>query len=57
MAIIAPLAAMIIQLAFFRSREYAAGEGGARFSHKPYALAYALSEKKICRFAKYSSTC
>ena len=42
MAIVAPLAAMLIQLAISRGREYAADEGGAQISHKPYALASAL---------------
>ena len=44
MAIVAPLAAMLIQMAISRSREYAADEGGARISHKPYALASALQK-------------
>jgi len=38
------LAAMLIQMAISRSREYAADEGGARISHKPYALASALQK-------------
>ncbi|MBD3170187.1 MAG: zinc metalloprotease HtpX [candidate division Zixibacteria bacterium] len=42
MAIIAPIAAMMIQFAISRSREYAADEGGARISHKPHGLANAL---------------
>ena len=42
MAIIAPVAAMIIQMAISRSREYAADRGGAGISGKPLALANAL---------------
>jgi heat shock protein HtpX len=44
MSIVAPLAATLIQLAISRSREYLADEGGARFSHKPWALATALEK-------------
>jgi heat shock protein HtpX len=40
--IVAPLAAVLIQLAISRSREYAADEGGSRISHKPLSLANAL---------------
>ncbi len=42
MMIVAPLAAMLIQMAISRSREYLADEGGARISGKPLALANAL---------------
>lgn len=40
--ILAPLAAVLIQLAISRSREFAADEGGAKISHKPLGLANAL---------------
>lgn len=42
--ILAPLAAMLIQLAISRSREYAADAGGARISGKPLGLAHALGD-------------
>jgi heat shock protein HtpX len=43
-AILAPLAAMLIQLAISRSREYLADETGAQISHRPEALARALEK-------------
>jgi heat shock protein HtpX len=43
-AILAPIAAMLIQLAISRSEEYRADETGARFCKKPLGLANALKK-------------
>lgn len=43
-AILAPIAAMLIQFAISRSREYLADETGAAFSHNPESLARALEK-------------
>jgi heat shock protein HtpX len=48
--ILAPIAAMLIQLAISRAREFGADNGGAEISEDPAALAAAL--EKIERYAK-----
>jgi heat shock protein HtpX len=47
MAILAPFAAMMIQLAISRTREYAADASGARLSHHPLYLANALRKLEM----------
>ena len=42
--VVAPIAAMLIQLAISRAREYEADATGARLSHSPSALAAALEK-------------
>ncbi len=50
MIVLAPMAAMLIQMAISRSREFAADAGGAAISSRPRALASAL--QKIEAYAK-----
>lgn len=47
MSILAPIAAMLIQFAISRSREYLADETGARLSNNPLGLAGALEKLTI----------
>jgi heat shock protein HtpX len=49
-ALLAPLAAMLIQMAISRAREFEADRGGAEISGDPAALASALD--KIHRYAQ-----
>ncbi|MBM4054568.1 MAG: zinc metalloprotease HtpX [Planctomycetes bacterium] len=44
LAIVAPIAALLIQMAISRSREYAADKGGALMAHSPDGLANALAK-------------
>ncbi len=50
MAIIAPIAALLIQMAISRSREYQADASGSKFAGNPYGLAKAL--EKLGKYSK-----
>ncbi len=52
MAILAPIAALLIQMAISRSREYAADKGGALLSKNPQGLANALLKLQQASIAK-----
>ena len=47
MAILAPIAAMLIQMAISRSREFGADAGGASICHNPLSLASALQKLEM----------
>ncbi len=47
LAVFAPIAALLIQMAISRSREFLADEGAAQLTHKPWALSSALEKLEL----------
>jgi heat shock protein HtpX len=47
LAVLAPVAALLIQMAISRSREFLADEGAAQLTRKPWALASALDKLEL----------
>jgi heat shock protein HtpX len=47
LALLAPIAALLIQMAISRAREFLADEGAAQLTHKPWALASALEKLEL----------
>ncbi|MDH3998175.1 MAG: M48 family metalloprotease, partial [Desulfuromonadales bacterium] len=52
LAIIAPMAAALVQMAISRSREYEADKGGAKLCGNPHSLANALRKLENANQAK-----